>query len=335
MKRIIFCSLALLSVVLSVKATDTLKIAFGSCNRQNRPQDYWGQIEAQKPQRWIWLGDNIYADTEDMNKMQADYAKQLSDPYYEQFRKKVIIDGVWDDHDYGKNDAGLEYGPKSQSKKLFMEFLNPDSLVRHQLYSRNGTYYHQRLTLDSLNICLVFLDTRWFRSPLKKSSSNARKYEATDTGTVLGEEQWLWLEGVMNESKTDLFIIASSIQLLSREHGWEKWENFPHERERLLRLIGNKNALVLSGDRHITEFSVLQRQHAAPLYDFTSSGLTHTWKQYEEEYNSNRIGRLYNVRTFGTLEIWKDANGINTAMTMHEIDRQEPLQKLVAYFPYK
>lgn len=316
-------------------ASDTLKMAFGSCNRQNKTQDYWEQVASLKPHRWIWLGDNIYADTEDMGKMKDDYNRQLMAPEYVHFRTQVSIDGVWDDHDYGKNDAGAEYGPKNESRSLYINFLQPDSVTRQEILSRGGTYYHRMLRTDSLNICLVFIDTRWFRSPLQKSTQEGKKYTSSDTGTVLGKEQWLWLEKLMNQPETDLFIMASSIQLLSNDHAWEKWGNFPHERERMLRLIGNKNVLVLSGDRHITEFSVMQRPEAAPLYDFTSSGLTHTWKQYEEEFNALRIGRLFNVRTFGSLEIWKDKTGINVAMSMYEIGRTDAIQRLVAYFPKK
>ncbi|GIT60903.1 MAG: hypothetical protein Ct9H300mP20_07300 [Gammaproteobacteria bacterium] len=34
--------------------------------------------------------------------------------------------------------------------------------------------------------------------------------------------------------RSRLIILASSIQILATNHGFEKWSNFPHEKERLL-----------------------------------------------------------------------------------------------------
>ena len=56
---------------------------------------------------------------------------------------------------------------------------------------------------------------------------------------------------------------------------------FRQKREKLLDLIAEKQpsgTILLSGDRHISEFSALQVEGLDyPLYDVTSSGLTHTW----------------------------------------------------------
>ena len=49
-------------------------------------------------------------------------------------------------------------------------------------------------------------------------------------------------------------LIASSIQVVAEDHGWEKWMNLPHERERLYRLIretGAEGMVFLSGDRAV------------------------------------------------------------------------------------
>jgi alkaline phosphatase D len=42
------------------------RIAFGSCANQDRPQPIWDAVVEIKPQRFVFLGDNIYADTPDM-----------------------------------------------------------------------------------------------------------------------------------------------------------------------------------------------------------------------------------------------------------------------------
>ena len=53
---------------------------------------------------------------------------------------------------------------------------------------------------------------------------------------MLGDEQWVWLEKVLN-NKNDLNIIVSSIQVLPTDHIFEKWHNLPHERSRLIDLL--------------------------------------------------------------------------------------------------
>lgn len=63
-------------------------IAFGSCNRQDLPQDIWKAVAQNQPDLWIWTGDNIYGDSEDMNVLNKKYLKQKNGKDYQIFRKK-------------------------------------------------------------------------------------------------------------------------------------------------------------------------------------------------------------------------------------------------------
>src|SRR5687768_6847248 len=95
-----------------------LKIAFGSCNRQDLPQPLWEVIAGDQPDLWIWLGDNIYGDSNDMGVIKAKYDKQLQHPGYQKFTAQVPVIGTWDDHDYGRNDAGKSYPYKKATQQL-------------------------------------------------------------------------------------------------------------------------------------------------------------------------------------------------------------------------
>ena len=73
MKRIILFSLVGLTTFLAnISAQDSQNdqelttIAFGSCSRQSLPQLMWPFVLDQSPDLWIWTGDNIYGDSEDM-----------------------------------------------------------------------------------------------------------------------------------------------------------------------------------------------------------------------------------------------------------------------------
>ena len=62
------------------------KIAFGSCNFQWSKQRMWKPIMENKPQLWIWLGDNIYSETYNMDEMERMYNRQKENKNY----KKLI-----------------------------------------------------------------------------------------------------------------------------------------------------------------------------------------------------------------------------------------------------
>ena len=57
-------------------------IAFGSCNRIDRDQKIWTSVLANRPDLWVWLGDNVYADTYDMQEMKRQYLVQKNFPEY-------------------------------------------------------------------------------------------------------------------------------------------------------------------------------------------------------------------------------------------------------------
>lgn len=156
---------------------------------------------------------------------------------------------------------------------------------------------------------VIVLDTRYFRTAITPDNDTQKRLKpnAYGEGTLLGEAQWSWLANTLNTSKAKFNIIISSIQLLSNEHGFEAWGNFPHEVDRFKRMVAQsraKGVAVLSGDRHISEFS---RTDIAglpyPLVDFTSSGLTHAYSDFSGEPNPFRVGEVISTETFGLLEI--------------------------------
>jgi len=209
-----------------------ITIAFGSCSDEDKPQPLWGNILAEAPDIWMWLGDNIYGDTQDMNKMRRKYAMQKEHPEYQHLIKNAIVAGVWDDHDYGKNDAGKEYPTKVESQEAFLDFFDvaPDDPRRERL----GTYHSFTHKSQVASVKFILLDTRYFRDPLVKvDGANA----ANNSGTILGPRQWSWLEKELKNTSEDYTIIASSIQAIPEEHVYEKWANFPNERDRLFDLI--------------------------------------------------------------------------------------------------
>ncbi|MTB50714.1 DUF1499 domain-containing protein [Lewinella sp. W8] len=275
-------------------------MAFGSCNREDLPQDYWNLIADQQPDLWLWLGDNVYADTDDMNEMAAAYAKQKQAPAYAAFTASVPVYGIWDDHDYGINDGGKEWPHKAAARDLMLDFLEVPATA--PVRKREGGYQSYLVGNDALSVNLILLDTRYFRDELMPPTRKGDRYGANAQGDVLGEAQWAWLEETLTNSSADAHVIGSSIQVLPEDHGYEKWANFPAARERLLQLLARTQPslpLILSGDRHLAEVSKVMVDDYA-VYEITASGLTHSYEGADEP-NRHRISPLIGQKNFGLL----------------------------------
>jgi alkaline phosphatase D len=298
-----------------VGAEPLARIAFGSCSDENRPQPLWMPILNRRPQLWIWLGDNVYADTADMAAMRQAYARARANPGYQALLSTTPVIGTWDDHDYGKNDGGREWPAKAQAQQALLDFLDePADTPRRR---RAGVYESYTYGPPGRQVKVILLDTRYHRDP---------RDTIRFTGDVLGEEQWAWLEGELRGSTAQVHLIGSSIQVVPEEHRFEKWANFPAARERLFRLIGQTRApgvVFISGDRHIAEISRVSDTAAGyPMYDVTASGLTHTWREDWPENNRHRLGDKLIALNFGVLEIDWNASPVTLRFSILD-DREQ------------
>lgn len=297
------------------------KIAFGSCSDEDKSQEHWLEIANDNPDLWIWGGDNIYADTEDMNVMAKKYAMQKSNKHYQNFISKVPVIGTWDDHDYGQNDGNKSYLKKKESKKLLLEFLDVSPL--NPVYNHDGVYMSYEIGEPHKKVKIILLDSRSFQDILEEDKNSKARYLKSMDGDILGEEQWQWLTNELQNSSAEINIIVSSIQFIADKHAYEKWANFPKAKQRMLKLINEndkRNILFISGDRHIGEISKLSIDGLDyPLYDITSSGLTHSYTK-STEVNPYRIGDLVVDKNYGLLQFdWKPQS-VNISCQIKGID---------------
>jgi alkaline phosphatase D len=333
MKHFIQLSFLSLFCLLGCKSTGNLDnsqpdfiIAFGSCDNQKLENNLWSAVLKNNPNVWIWGGDNIYSDTYDMEKMANDYKTQKEDNEYLKVVNSTSILGTWDDHDYGLNDGGEEYEMRKESQQLFLDFF--DVSKDDPRREREGIYHAELFETINGSVKVIVLDTRYFRTALTKSETQKRRYEPNNygEGTVLGEAQWQWLASELKDSKAEFNVIVTSIQLLSGEHGFETWANFPHEQDKLYNLIKSskaKGVMMLSGDRHISEFSKKDIDGVKyPLIDFTSSGLTHVYSSFSGEPNQYRVGAVISQKSFGVVRFNFKTKSV--LMSMHD-ENNKPL----------
>ena len=298
MKNVLLLFLCILVTACAVKPTSPseLVLAFGSCSNQNKENQLWNEVLNSNPSMFIWLGDAVYPGTYDLAHLEKAYQKQISHPAYQNLAKSTLVTGIYDDHDYGMNDGGKHNPFKQNAQKLFLKYIE-NSLDGLPEIEDQPLYF--TTVFNDYRARLFVLDTRYERDDLTKSTEKGKRYEPNETGSILGSAQWQNFEKDLKNSTEKTIIIVSSIQLLNDSHGFEKWGNMPHERQRMLDLLANypeKTFIILSGDRHFSEISELNG-----ITEITSSGLTEVYTMANEP-NPLRKGNLIKEQNFGILK---------------------------------
>ena len=318
------------------------RIAFGSCCKSWEAQTIWEQILQQSPDLFLFLGDTIYADEEEIRNEGLIYAfekayQRFSEiKEFQQFRQKLPILATWDDHDYGPRESGVDFPDKESTRKLFLDFwqLPENSKRRTQVGGIYSAYEYGPL---KQRVQIILLDTRYGRSPLiEVSKEEFKKKKLKGKGPYLPNEnpearfldeaQWQWLERQL-ERPASIRFICSSVPFSAGFRGWESWANFPLERTRLINLLDRTKAngvIFLSGDIHYGDLSCEKKDAPYPLWDLTSSGLTHFWPSPGP--NSNRVyDKTVHERNFGLINIlWQSDSPVVTL----EIRNDEGKHKL-------
>jgi alkaline phosphatase D len=243
---------------------------------------------------------------------------------------------IWDDHDFGEDDAGAEYPLKDESRRIFLDFWNePAGSPRRD---RDGVYASYVFGPPGKRVQVILPDLRYNRMPLVPLELGGADYEtwasarqaagrevpgpyarnADLKATMLGERQWQWLERQL-AVPAELRLFGSSLQVLADFTGWESWAGFARDRERLIDLIRRTNAngvVFLSGDIHYAEMSKLDVNVPYPLWDLTSSGLTEEWTIPTP--NANRVSEVLAEANFGFIDIdWQESS---TRLTLGIVD---------------
>ena len=286
------------------------RIAFGSCIDQRKPQAITETVQAYGPELFVFLGDNVYGDVEGgtADKLREAYEHQSRSAEFARLLQAPLVLATWDDHDFGVNDGGADFALKRDAEALFLDFWQvPADDPRR---ARDGVYGSFSFGPDGQRVQVILLDTRFFRSPLRptdeRDAKGKERYlpDPSPDKTLLGADQWRWLEAALEET-ADLRIIASSIQVIAEAHGFERWGQLPAERDRLYRLLRQARdtpTIVISGDRHIAALYRIDLGNGQRLVEATSSSLNLPLFDVDEE-GPHQLGPPYVRENFGTIEI--------------------------------
>ncbi|MGB0646154.1 MAG: alkaline phosphatase D family protein [Bradymonadia bacterium] len=253
-------------------------LAFGSCAYINDTNvdsttappygggyEIFETIAQTDPDLMLWLGDAVYlrpADWASSAGIHRRYRHARRLPDLQALLGRTHHYAIWDDHDYGPNDADWTFVHKGSSLKTFREFwMNPS----YGLPETAGVF--TQFSWSDADFFL--LDNRYHRS----SSAAPDGHDKTQ----LGETQLRWLLDALTTSRATFKVVVGGGQFLSPYDRWEGYAQFAYERDRLLDELRRRKVegvFFLSGDRHHAELVKVRPDGFYPLFDFTSSPLT-------------------------------------------------------------
>ncbi|TGM06151.1 alkaline phosphatase family protein [Leptospira jelokensis] len=322
---------------LVAKEKQTLSIGFGSCLHQDKESPIFNSILSQKLDYLIFLGDIVYADHLSAKEKIPAYEKQFQRKEWKSLRKQSKFLFTWDDHDFGINDSGAEYDDRELSRQIFLSYVQPlmPKDIKFGANGNQGVYYSYWIEFQKKKIHIIVPDTRYFRSPLQRSymsyltrKSNYRP-SSDESQTMLGEEQWVWLENELSKP-SDLLVFVSSVQVIPTEQPFEKWNNLPMEREKLIQSLHkakSKDIVILSGDRHIAEIHEYKTPNERTLVEMTSSSLNLPLPFLSLEYDSEwKLGNAYRKENIGRLDIFLENGSLHWKSMIQDIEGKQVLE---------
>lgn len=268
------------------KAAPDFSFLTGSCAYFNEPvydrpgkpygndSSIFESMAKEKADFMLWLGDNWYTREVDFFSewgLNERPSRDRSLPVLQNFWKSMPHYAIWDDHDYGWNDADKSYPLKDASRDVFKRFWNNPS------YGENGQGVYSRFTWNDVDVFM--LDDRWFRSNDRMKDSIDGK--PNPEKRMFGKQQMEWLKNALLQSSGNngisFRIIATGSQVLNPLSPSDCFRHFPAEYAELMQFIADNkiNGIIfLTGDKHTSEVIKIERPGAYPLYDITASPLT-------------------------------------------------------------
>lgn len=303
------------------------------------------------PGLMLWLGDNIYlreADYASPWGMNARYRHARSLPELQPLLAALPHYAIWDDHDYGPNDANRSFVFKDESLRLFRRYWANPSQGLEELPGIFTTFSYQdadfflldnrfyraadRMELPKEEIDLIKEARDWALGQNPVTRLIGRRYFGSqplllgENKVMFGAEQLDWLKQALLQSRATFKFIAAGSQLMNDAHPFEGWHHFQAEREAFIAWLKRQNIhgiVFLSGDRHFTELLRREVKDFYPLYELTCSPLTSTARSPQDQEKDNPLrvkGTLVTQRNFCSIDVTGPADDRRLVLRSHDSD---------------
>jgi alkaline phosphatase D len=215
-------------------------IAFASCAREDDGSaEVWTRMRQRGVDALVLLGDTPYIDTTDLARQRLRYRQFANVGPFAALVRNTPVYSTWDDHDFGANDTDGRLPGKENSRQAFLEH-RPNSIPQGQ----QGIQTAFRVG----DVEVFLLDARWH------AGTEPSPFDASKP-TLLGADQWAWLEAGLEASTAVFKVIATGMIFNDavRPNKTDYWGNYPHERQALFDLVGElglEGVVLVGGDVH-------------------------------------------------------------------------------------
>jgi alkaline phosphatase D len=303
--KLVVVAMYLLTAGSTGLADHRMKIMFGSCAKDPRTQIFLRMAE-ERPDLVLMLGDNIYLPPSLLAPepvITELYRGLLDSPTFRILSRTAPVYAIWDDHDFGWNNADHRYPYRAISRRAFRE-----------AWPRNpppppGLEESIAYTFRVGEVQFLMTDGRTFRTN-----------PGGDRPTMFGDRQLTWIEETLRTSAARVIVLGSGNQIMPSAGRDESLSNFPAERERLLSALAATKAMVVvvSGDRHMSELYRVAREGKV-MIEATSSPLSAgiANEQYVAD-EPDRLGIYREKENFGIVEI---VSGARSSVAIRIVNR--------------
>jgi alkaline phosphatase D len=267
--------------------TGKVRVAFGSCSKisQFPSAAVFGAITEEQPDFSVFVGDNVYfivADGSDVHfrasptkgpvgdwnffeSMVARHLRARTHPVLRQLYRTVPSYAVWDDHEYGPNNADSTFELKEEAARAFVQVWANPSYGTADTPGIFSSFRHGPVEV-------FLMDDRYH-----KLTASARPELTAETGQIWGEGQIEWLLAGLKASTAPVKLIANGTQVLSMHASGEgHYQEARGERQRLLDFLAREKiggVVFLTGDRHFSEAMQQAQPDGRLVLEFCSSPL--------------------------------------------------------------
>lgn len=210
-------------------------VAAGSCARTGSNAAVYDAIRAERPLLYLITGDMHYSNlaVDSVDSFIRAYDSVLTAPAQAALYRSVPVDYVWDDHDYGPNDADATSPSRAAARAAFRAAVPHPPLPAGEA----GAIYHA-FTIGRVRF--VATDTRSERAP----------------GSMLGDaqERWLLAELAAADRYGLVVWVNPDPWIAEPDAGSDDWGGYPEQRRRIADTIadlGIDNLVMVSGDAHM------------------------------------------------------------------------------------
>jgi hypothetical protein len=217
----------------------SFRVAVSACARIGSNGSVFDALAEADPLLYLQLGDFHYGNLDGTGaaEFRAADERQLVQPAQAALYRHVPIAYVWDDHDYGPNDAGADSPTRTAARTAYSQMVPHYPLVR-----AGDSPIQQAFTIGRVRFVLT--DNRSERT----------------ADSMLGDDQEQWLvEQLTEASRTHALVVWGnpSPWIADEDPTSDTWGGWSQQRRRIsdaLVAAGVDNLVMLSGDAHMVAF---------------------------------------------------------------------------------